>query len=233
MKKIAKFYLVVACCAISNYVQAQEQKMLFLSDETKVVYALNDSKKLNGAYSVMKDADKVFLRGLYKDNARVGNWYAFNENGNVFLRYNYDLKKLVYLDTTSINRLKVEIDAASPEVKKEASIPVPIASIDQYISLLGSELRRMILRENKNADGSLDADLITNIDKNGKPSYSATYLVDGILVTKRLVIAEKNFNIDWIPASFNGTQYSSSFAVKTRIEFSEKPGIKQRFIWVY
>jgi len=225
--------LTLAIISLLQICKAQEQKNSVLSDQTKVVYAMNDLKKIEGAYSVLKDEDKVFLRGVYKDNLRVGNWYAFNDNGNVFLRYNYDLKKLLFLDTVSVNRIKVEITATDPVVKEKASIPVPIASVDQYISLLGTELKRVILKENKSADGILDADLVTNIDKNGKATYEARFVADGIPVTKRLIIAEKAFNIDWIPSSYNGTNYASVFSVKARIDFAQKPGIKQRFIWVY
>jgi len=212
---------------------ANAQKTIILSDQSKVVYAMNNSKQIEGVYSVLREEDKVYLRGIYKDNTRTGNWYAFNDDGKVFLRYNYDLKKLLFLDTTSINRLKVEIDTKDPEVKEKASIPVPITSIDQYISLLGTELKRVVKTENKNADGTLEADLITKVDKNGKPTYQAQYLADGILVSKKLIISEKGFDIDWIPATYNGITYPSSFSVKARISFTEKPGIKQRFIWVY
>lgn len=225
--------ITVAILSTLQICKAQEQKTSTLSDQTKVVYAMNDSKKLNGAYAVVKNDDEIFLRGVYKDNTRSGNWYAFNNDGKVFLRYNYDLKKLVFLDTTSISRLKVEVIAADPVIKEKASIPVPIASIDQYISLLGTELKRVILKENKSADGTLDADLITNIDKDGKATYEAKYTADGIPVTKRLIISEKAFDIDWIPSSYNGINYASVFSVKARIDFAQKPGIKQRFIWVY
>lgn len=229
-----KIYLsTLAVFVTLQLCQAQEQKTSSLSDQTKVVYAMNDSKKLDGVYSIVKDEDKVFLRGIYKDNSRTGNWYAFNNDGKVFLRYNYDLKKLIYLDMVSINRIKVEVSTTDPVIKEKASIPVPIASIDQYISLLGTELKRVILKDNKNADGTLDADLITNIDKNGKATYEAHYVADGIPVTKRLIIAEKAFDIDWIPSSYKGTSYASVFSVKARIDFAQKPGIKQRFIWVY
>jgi antitoxin component YwqK of YwqJK toxin-antitoxin module len=223
----------LALLVTAQFSKAQEQKSSVLSDQTKVVYGMNDSKKIEGAYSVLKDDDKVFLRGVYKDNLRVGNWYAFNDNGNVFLRYNYDLKKLLFLDTVSINRIKVDIASTDPVIKEKASIPVPIASIDQYISLLATELKRVILKENKSADGTLDTDLVTNIDQNGKATYEAHYAADGIPVTKRLIIAEKAFNIDWIPSSYNGKNYASVFSVKARIDFAQKPGIKQRFIWVY
>jgi antitoxin component YwqK of YwqJK toxin-antitoxin module len=85
MKTNSKIYLsVLVLFATSQFCLAQDQKTTTLSDQTKVVYAMNDSKKLDGVYSVVKDDNKVFLRGIYKDNARAGNWYAFNNSGNVF-----------------------------------------------------------------------------------------------------------------------------------------------------
>ena len=213
---------------------AQAQNTVKLADETRVSYSLNDSKKLNGPYSVTKvDGNKVFLRGSYKDGERVGNWYAFNADGNVFLRYNYDQKKLVYLDTTSISRLKVEVLAKDQPIKDKAIIPVPIASIDEYVSLLGTEAKRQLLAENKNAEGTLDVDLVARVDPNGRASYEAMYTVQGISVTKRLIISEKYFDLDWIPANFEDKNYASVFTVRARINFSEKDPTQRRFIWAY
>lgn len=211
---------------------AQQSKSVLLSDQSKVVFNSSDSKRLDGPY-VVSNNDKVFLRGAYKNDVRTGNWYAFNENEKLFMRYNYDLKKLLFVDTTSIGRLNINIASSDPVVKEKASIPVPISSIDQYVSLLGTELKRIILKENKNAQGALTADLITNIDKNGKPNYYATYLADGVLAKTRLFIDEKNFDLEWIPASYNGEHYDSSFSVKAKIDFGQKIPGRQRFQWVY
>jgi outer membrane lipoprotein-sorting protein len=211
---------------------AQESKSVMLSDQSKVVFNSPDSKRLDGPY-VVSNNDKVFLRGVYKNDVRAGNWYAFNENEKLFMRYNYDLKKILFVDTTSIGRLNINIDSSDPVVKEKASIPVPISSIDQYVSLLGTELKRIILKDNKNAQGALTADLVTSIDKSGKPSYYATYPADGVLVKTRLFITEKNFDLQWIPASYNGETYASSFSVKAKIDFGQKIPGRQRFQWVY
>lgn len=222
------------CYLVTSLGLAKAQKTAKLADQTKVSYELNDSKKLNGPYTITKGGeDKIYLRGSYKDGERIGNWYAFNDDGNVFLRYNYDQKKLVYLDTMSINRLRVEVLTKDETTKDKATIPVPIASIDEYVSLLGTEVKRQLLADNKNAQGILDVDLITRIDTKGKPSYEAMYMAQGIPVTKRLVISEKNFALDWIPASYNGKEYPSVFTVKARIDFNEKTPEKQRFTWTY
>jgi hypothetical protein len=225
---LCSFWLL--CLGSSSF--AQQQKSVILSDQSKLVFNSPDSKRLDGPYIVSSN-DKVFLRGVYKNDMRTGNWYAFNENEKLFMRYNYDLKKILFVDTTSIGRLNINIASSDPVVKEKASIPVPISSIDQYVSLLGAELKRIILKENKNAQGALTADLITNIDKNGRPTYYATYPANGVLAKTRLFVAEKNFNLEWIPASYNGETYASSFSVKAKIDFGQEIPGRQRFQWVY
>ncbi|MGY3055017.1 hypothetical protein ACVWYG_003228 [Pedobacter sp. UYEF25] len=233
--KNTNFLKIIWCLCLFNITEsvAQAQKTADLADQTRVTYTVNDAKKLNGPYTITKGGgDKVYLRGSYKDGERVGNWYAFNDDGNVFLRYNYDQKKLVYLDTTSINRLMVEV-LTKNEDKTKAVIPVPIASIDEYVSLLGTEVKRQLLAENKNAEGTLDVELVSIIDAEGNPKYEARYTTQGIAVTKRLVISEKYFDLDWIPANFADKNLPSIFIVKARINFDETDPGKQRFIWAY
>ena len=229
-KLILSFFLLVTSFQIAS---AQEQKVAMLSDRTKVQYTINPAQKLDGSYSVTQDSNKVYLRGAYKDGQRVGNWYAFNNDTKVFLRYNYDLKKLVSLDTTSIGRLEVEVKTDDPNVKQKASIAFPIASIDQYISLLGAETKKKILLENKKAYGNLIVDLITNIDAQGKATYTAKYTADGMDLTKRINISNKTFNLEWIPANYEGKTYPSVFSVKAKIDFDSNASGPQRFVWVY
>lgn len=224
---------VLALCCTMQVCSAQEAKTTVLSDGTTLNYTLNDSKKLDGLFSVSESAEKVFLRGVYKNGERVGNWYAFNTDGGVFMRYNYDQKKLVYIDTTSVSRLTVEVLAKDQTIREKASIPVPVASVDEYISLLATELKRQILRENKDAEGELTADLVAYVDKNGVANYEGIYKAAGIPVTKRLILTEKYFDLDWIPASYDGKNYASTFKVKAKIDFSEKESGKKRFTWAY
>jgi hypothetical protein len=224
--------MTIALLCVIEGLSAQEKKSIILSDRAQVELSSNSSKQLDGPYLVTMNKN-VVLRGAYKANARTGNWYAFNDKEKLFLRYNYDQKKVLYVDSVSINRIDVKVLSTDPIIKEKASIPVPISSIDQYVSLLGTELRRLILKDNKNADGILIAELITEIDKEGKPRYSATYKTDGIDVKTRLVIKENDFKLEWIPASYEGTTLPSIFSVTAKIDFTEKIPGRQRFIWNY
>ena len=214
-----------------NLTFAQEAKIAVLSDRSKVNYALNESKHINGSFTVVNAENKLLLRGAYKDSKRTGNWYAFNANGNVFLRYNYDSNKLLFLDTVSMNRIKVQIKSNDDAVTENASIPFPILSVDQYVSLLGTEFKRIILRENKNASGTIDVDFIANVDEKGRAYYEAAYSADNIPTTKKLIISEKPFDLQWIPANYSGKAYASIFSVKVRVDLSDRGVNLQRFNW--
>ena len=232
MKNFKGLALTIALASLFvNLAIAQEAKIAVLSDRSKVNYTLNESKHINGSFTVVNAEDKLFLRGAYKDNKRIGNWYAFNTNGNVFLRYNYDSNKLLFLDTVSMSRIKVEIKSKDNAVTEGASIPFPILSVDQYVSLLGTEFKRVILRENKNASGTIDVDFIANIDEKGRSYYEAVYNADNIPTTKKLIISEKPFDLQWIPASYKGDNYASVFSVKVRVNLSDRGVNLQRFNW--
>jgi hypothetical protein len=200
-----------------------------LSDNSKVVYNVSEDKKLDGPFSISRE-DKLVLRGSYKNNERAGNWYCFNPDGTVYMRYNYDQKKLVALDTARIARATVEIPGAKNE-DANASIPIPVCSIDQYVSLLGAEFRRLILLDNKNAEGVIPVELIASIDKNGKAIYSGTYNAEGVSMTKRLKPDAKLFNIEWLPASSRGEKVAALFKVNMTVDLSSNDIGRQRFRW--
>lgn len=229
----AFFKTLLITGTIGVFAMSAIEKSGFLSDRSKVVYHISDDKTKEGAFTISTSDDKTILRGAYKDNQRSGNWYCFNPDGTVFVRYNYDLKKLVAVDTKAISRAKFDIKGASEEVKTGASIPVPICSIEQYISLLGVEFERMVLAENKTADGMLEADLVASIDANGKASYAAVYLANGIVITKKVKLNEKLFDIEWISANYKGEKLASTFTVKMVAQLGSDPLKRQRFTWAY
>ncbi len=214
-------------------IAANLEKTAFLSDRSKVIYHTSEEKVLDGPFALSMPNGNLSLRGVYKNNERSGNWYCFNPDGSTFLRYNYDQKKLVYLDTAAITRVKFNVIGLAPELKKDASVPVPICSIEQYISLLGTEIQRKIFAQNKSAEGTIDVDLIANVNDKGKAYYSGHYVVDGVDVEQKITINEKPFDLDWIPASYKGKKYASTFAVKMRFTLTQDPTVRQRFIWNY
>jgi hypothetical protein len=230
---IALFKPILVTVAIGLLAMSATEKSGLLSDKSKVLYNINEKKQFEGPFTIMTNDNKTLLRGTYKDNERSGNWFCFNPDGSVFLRYNYDSKKLVSVDTKAISRAKFDIQGASEDVKNGASIPVPICSVEQYISLVGVEFERQILAENKLAQGVLEADLVAKVDANGKATYSAVYQANNIEIIKKIKVNEKLFNIEWIPSSYNGEKLASTFTVKMEVKLGGDPFQRQRFIWAY
>jgi len=209
------------------------QKTALLSDQSKLTYTITDNKTLNGAYILSTPDDKMSLRGAYKDGVRVGNWYAFNPDGSIFLRYNYDLKKLISIDTVAIGHARFTIAGANEEVKNAATIPVPICSIEQYMSIVGSEFERKIRQENKSVDGSINADLTATVDANGRARYTAFYVIEGVKTSKKIIVNEKMFDLEWIPATYKGEKLAGTFTVNMDVNFRPDLTKRQRFIWNY
>jgi hypothetical protein len=212
---------------------SSQEKVATLSDQSKVVYHVTDDKKMDGQFTITSAESKLLLRGSFKDNERAGNWFCFNPDGTVFMRYNYDLKKVVALDSKAISRAKIDIDSKDKTVQSEASVPVPVCSVEQYISLLGVEFERQIMVENKSAEGLLEADLIANIDKDGKATYTASYQSTGLTLKKKIRLNDKVFAIEWIPASYQGEKLASTFTVRMAAQLGSDPLKRQRFTWAY
>lgn len=227
MHAISKSLLIIGMSGLGLFFNKEVSGLL--ADESKVVYNMSDDKKLNGAFSISKE-EKLVLRGSYKNNKRVGNWYCFNPDGTVYLRYNYDQKKLVALDTARVARAVVEIPGAKGDASS-ASIPVPVCSIDQYVSLLGAEFRRLVLAENGTAEGIVAVELVANVAPNGKAAYVANYSADGVTMTKRLKPADKLFDIEWLPATHGGEKMAAVFKVNMSVDLSNSASGRQRFRW--
>lgn len=230
MSTLFKTLIVTSMLAISTN---EGEKTTYLSDQTKLDYSVSYDKVLNGAYTLTTPDEKMSLRGVYKDDQRVGNWYAFNPDGSIFLRYNYDLKKLVSIDNNAIKRVKFDIPSEKKFDAADATIAVPICSIEQFISLVGSEFERKMRQENKSAEGSLSVDLTAFVDAEGNARYNANYVLDGINLSKKLIIKEKMFNIDWLPATYKKEKIASTFTVNMLLNFTADPTKRQRFVWNY
>lgn len=224
---------IFSLLGIASSVFSLEQKAHLLSDQSKVIYNVSNGKKLDGAYQISTPEDKITLRGSYREGKRIGNWYSFNSDGKLFSRYNYDQGKLLFLDKSVLRNVLVDIKDLNDVESGDAIIPFPICSMDLYVSLLAVEIRDKILQENKSAYGVLDVDLIADIDEKGKASYSARYQTGNIKTTKRLIINDKIFELDWIPASYKGKDLRSRFIVKSKIDLNANGPSHKRFLWAY
>lgn len=229
MKSIIIFAVFNAFLGFS--IKAQEKKQTTLSDFSTLTYHVNEQKQLDGAYTISNKDQKIWLRGNYKSNERVGNWYCFNSDGKVFLRYNYSLDKLLMLDTNAIKNVEIKILDQDDEVKRSASIPLPICGMDQYVSLFANQISNILAGDKAIATVDVPIQIVATINQKGKPSYSLIYTVGQLEMVAPLKIEETKFDLLWLPSIYQGKIISSEFKVNT--VFKRKSSEKLRFKWNY
>jgi hypothetical protein len=230
MKTLLISTAFVALLGISTKMLITEKKAT-LGDFSTLTYNVNDDKKLEGAYTVESMDKKVWLRGSYKSDARSGNWYAFNSDGKVFLRYNYDVKKLLMIDSASLSKFDVEILDKNADAVSKASIPFPICSIDQYLSLFNSQVSAIIGKEVNMGEPQVPIEIAATINSKGRVDYMLTYTVGKMNYTSSIKVLEPKFDLEWIPAMYEGKIIPSKFTVKST--FSKNAKGAQRFTWNY
>lgn len=208
-----------------------ESKSVVLSDGSKVSYNLDENKVLNGAYVVTASDNKVWLRGSYKDNKRVSNWYCFNSDGSLMLRYNYDLKKVISIDDKMAAKIKFKLDEKDQNIIEKATVPVPISSIDQYVSLFNEQIHTILTKEQKNLPKEVPVEIIANIDSKGAVSYKLGYTMNGLNYATKLILKEKMYNLDWAPSMYEGKIIPAEVTISSK--YVNDGSARQRFIWNY
>jgi hypothetical protein len=196
-----------------------------------VSYSIDDNKVLNGAYVVTGMDGKVWLRGSYKDNKRVSNWYCFNSDGSMMLRYNYDLKKVIAIDDKMAAKIKFKLDEKNPSVVEKATVPVPISSIDQYVSLFNEQIHTILTREHKNAPKEVPVDIIASIDGKGAVSYKLAFEMNGLTYSNKLILKERMYELQWAPSMYEGKIIPAEVTISTK--YVNDGSARQRFIWNY
>jgi len=229
MKSILTSVSIIAILGFSGMLLLE--KKTTLSDFSTLTYNVGEDKKLDGPYTVESPEKKTWLRGSYKGDNRSGNWYCFNSSGRVFLRYNYDQKKLVQLDTTAMKNVQVNILVESVEAKENASIPVPICSMDQYMSLFGSQIARIFDKEVNLPSNEIEMAVVASLDTKDRVSYKLEYNLGKTTFSAPLKMQETKFDLAWVPASYNGKSIPSEFIVKSI--YKKGADEKYRFKWNY
>lgn len=230
MKTLFLSIMVFALVGISSKVLLEEKKAT-LVDFSTVTYYLNENKKLDSAYTIENREKKVWLRGSYKESERTGNWYCFNSDGKVFLRYNYNLNKLLFLDTNAMKNVDVNILDDNKDIQDKASIPLPICSMDQYVSLFGSQIGNILSKDNSIVTADVPIEVVANLDRKGRVDYHLAYLVGNLTINTPLKLQETKFDVLWLASTYEGKIIPSEFRVKTI--FKRGAASNMRFKWNY
>ena len=208
------FLMVLMAAGLSASAQTTEKKSKINNVSMAVYNVDSKSHQKEGIYAVQNlSNDGLWLQGLYKDNQRAGNWNFFNKDFKLAMRYNYDQKKLAFLDDNALKDVSVTILSDDEKVKKDASVPMPLCSVDYYLQLMANSLTAV-----NSKSGEADAEITAHIGTDGKATYSVIYLVDGKKSAKQKVnVSDDKFAIEWIPSMYDSKPVEAEFTAYVKI----------------
>ena len=205
------------------------EKLGRLIDQSKVSYNLSKDNKLEGAFEIKDVKDITRVRGGYKNDKRSGNWYCFDAAGKMVLRYNYDLKKIVSLDEDQLGGISAKVLDKDTDAVNNASMPVPVCSIDQMKKIVEEQLKNDIPAKMKAEGGQVTADFTIKVNPDGEAKYFAKYVFKDLSYTTMVYVKDKVFQIEWLPSRYKGKAYKSEVTFSSSFELV--PGDHRRFIW--
>ena len=77
-----------------------------------------------------------------------------------------------------------------------------------------------------------DATITAKVKSRTDVTYSIEYSFNGFKYAYPISTKKLDFDIDWIPSTYNGKDVEAEFKVATQLVFYPSDG-KQRFIWNY
>ncbi|MEJ7557047.1 MAG: hypothetical protein WKF66_01985 [Pedobacter sp.] len=185
---------------------------------------------LNGAYTISIENDPI-LRGSFNNGKRVGNWFFFNRDKSLFMRYNYDLNKLLSIDEKKLALAKTTVLSSDENISKKASVPIPLLSLDQYFALMSEEVKKVIAKGISRNVTRVEAQILAKIDTLGLASYEVVYKIKGKQTTQKFTPLFGTLNIEWIPAIYEGKRYPSEFSYDSELELRQDAEHIKRFYW--
>lgn len=230
MKHQVLMAAMLAVC-VSASAQTQEKKVT-LTKHAELNYTVaNDGKTKEGLYSI-KDPDNngVLVRGSYKDGNRAGTWYFFDGKEQLTMRYNYDQKKVLYLDKNALTNVKVNVLSDDATVAKNASVPLPLCPVDLYVTLMGKEI---VTNYNDPARDGSTAEITAHVDEKGKAVYTLAYITGkDERTTPKIINLSAAFPVEWIPSTYNDKAVPAEFTVYAKIESANNTDDNyRRFNW--
>lgn len=232
MKRIMLSGIVILL--ISGIVNAQtpKEKKKVIDENTEFIYTVTDKNEKNGAvYIIDTKQNKTYLKGTNTNNQPAGKWYFYNEDGTLESHYNFDLKKLLYIDSAYLKKIEVGIIDKNQEVVQNASIPILLYPSHLLLKQISHDVQ--IPSEDFNGQSSLAVKLKASIQVNGDVEYFVEYMTGKKLVERKVVLTTKELAHIWIPAQYKGKSIKSSFAINTSLSNDESKVGHRKFTWNY
>jgi hypothetical protein len=229
-KSILSGIAILLTLGIANAQTPKERKKVLFED-TELTYTVTDKNEKNGPVFI-KDSkkDKTYLKGLNAQDKPSGKWYFYNEDGTLESHYNFDMNKLLYIDSAYLKKIEVKILDKDPEIVQNASIPTLLYPSHLLLKLISNDVQ--ISDADFGGKNQLPIKLTVIISANGDTEYYVEYAVGNLFTKKKVVLTTKFLDNIWIPSHYKNKNIKSSFTINTSINSDYKAG-HRKFNWTY
>lgn len=228
-----RFLLLVSSLMSTQLLPAQpsdlKQRVEPFNNENEIVYHLNQQNEKEGPSFIRnKQNHNLWLKGSYLKNKKVGNWYYYNEKSQLEMCYNFDQSRLIFVDSTIYNNVKINITAANQDQSK-VQVPILLWPKELFIDEVAHNLLKTLPGE-QIPPGDLPLQIKVVIDESGKPAYFVHYkFANSNLVEEPLALTNK---FEWIPAKTKTQNIPSEYTlyITLKNDDASQPNFK-RFRW--
>jgi phenylpyruvate tautomerase PptA (4-oxalocrotonate tautomerase family) len=211
--------------------QALKEKRKIVFENTELIYSVNDKNEKNGPVFIKETKkDKTYLKGQNISDKPSGKWYFYNEDGTVESHYNFDLTKLLYIDSAYLKKIDVAILDKDPEIIANSTIPILLYPSHLLLKLIANDVQ--IPDADFGGRNQLPIKLMVIIQANGETEYYIEYAVGNLYTKKKVVLTTKFLDNIWIPSHYKNKNVKSSFTINTSINSDYKAG-HRKFTWTY
>lgn len=199
------FCILTACFFTCNSLIAQETKKKKLPDYREEYYVLKSQKSVkHGPYKKLSFKNFPILIGQFNQGSKSGIWQAFDQEGNLILKYDYDKKELLHY--TPSKRNDFQFSLLDPKDYNVASLVKPIILDGEpaFFQNLAENIRYPIEALRKGITGKVFVSFV--VEASGAVSnYSllGDSDIDPLLKEEALRVI-KTINSQWLPATING-----------------------------
>jgi|GEM_PF-4236459 len=188
--------LFSSICANAQKPKLKSEKISFLG--TELNYKITPEALKNGPiFLTDSKTQNILVRGFYKNNEPSGTWYFYNPNG-LETSYNYDNRKVLFIDTAVLAKNIVSIKSNNKELLEKASVPILLYPKDLFVKTIVDEFTKV-----KTADSSeFHIEIVTDFSRPEKINYSVKYFEAGKEKTQPLKFNDLPLEINWVPAMY-------------------------------